>query len=113
MFSKLEAVLETTLGARKQDMLYVELLFTSPEAQGRGYAGALMRSILDIADNEQRGTWLISSDPANIGFYNYQGFKTVGSIALGDTNPDWHEAPVIITVMTREPEKLAGSDNNT
>ncbi|KAF7970380.1 hypothetical protein HWV62_24237 [Athelia sp. TMB] len=97
--SKLDLLLKTALGARQQEMLYVDLLFTAPEAQGRGYASALVRSILAIADSEQRGTWLISGDPANISFYNYHGFETVGEIALGDTNPDWHEAPVVITLL--------------
>jgi len=113
MVEKLEALLKTVFGDRKDEMLCIMYLFTAPKAQGRGYASGLMRSILDIADSQQRGTFLLTGTAANISFYNRHGFETVGNFTLGNTNPDWHEDPVIMTIMARKPLSMPGLDVKT
>ena len=89
--------------------------------QGRGYAGALLKSITALvspnlpaselqefnrkeytqADSQDRATWLTSSNVLNRGFYNSQGFITVGTITLGESNADWHESPILFDVASR------------
>jgi len=103
--TKIGAVMQAKIGEKAKDMLNVNVLFTSPEAQGRGYASALVRSITSIADAQQRSTWLASSNIANTGFYNSQGFQTVGYISLGEADRDWKEPPIIVNIMVREPEE--------
>lgn len=110
---KVEALSKTVLTDGKDEMLLIMYLYTAPEAQGRGYASGLMRSILDIADSQQRGTWLLTGKATNIIFYNHHGFETVGEFSLGNTNPDWHEDPVIITIMARKPSSMPGLDLKT
>lgn len=83
-------------------MIHLNLLFTAPKAQGRGYASALVRSVTSVADAQHRNTYLLSSNIANTGFYNSMGFQVVDFAVVGEDNPDWHEAPVVLNIMVRE-----------
>ena len=51
------------------------------------------------ADKEKRSSWLISSNPANEGFYNTLGFKTEKEILLGDDNPTWTGPPIVVALV--------------
>jgi hypothetical protein len=52
------------------------------------------------ADVVGRACWLVSSNISNEGFYNSHGFKSVGEVVLGADNPDWHEGPVRVQVVS-------------
>jgi len=107
MMSKAEATVEEAIGDRAKDMLFVDLLATAPAEQGRGYGSAVLDSITKEADIQNRATWLHSSNVSNTEFYNSHGFVTVRTYLLGDKNPEWHEPPVIVSIMVREPRKPA------
>jgi hypothetical protein len=44
--------------------------------------------------------WLGSSNIANEPFYNSHGFYTVGEAIIGNDDPNWHEAPVIVQIVS-------------
>jgi GNAT superfamily N-acetyltransferase len=100
---KMTAVIQNTIGDNAKDMLCVNGICTSPASQGRGYGGAVLDSITSIADAQGRAAWLISSNINNTEFYNSHGFMTVGTYVVGDENPEWHEIPVVISIMVRKP----------
>ncbi|KAJ3536139.1 hypothetical protein NM688_g6878 [Phlebia brevispora] len=93
---------EETIGARKDAILYLNILATAPKKQGLGYGSALVRVVTAKADEEKRASWLISSNIANTGFYQSLGFEIKGQIVLGDDNPTWREPAVVMLVMVRE-----------
>ncbi|KAI0700764.1 hypothetical protein BC835DRAFT_363837 [Cytidiella melzeri] len=96
-----ERVADETLGTSRKDMAYIATLATAPAQQGRGYASALVKMVVDEADAQGRMTWLMSSNIANTGFYNDHGFITKAKIILGQDNPTWDRPPVVICLMVR------------
>ena len=78
-------------------MIYVNLLATTPSAQGHGYGGALLDAVCAMGDAQEREVCLNSSNYANTGFYESHGFTVVGQIELGRDNPTWKKDPIIIT----------------
>lgn len=104
--SKLDAIVEATLGERVKEMFSVNALSTHPAYQRRGYGSALVNAITHQADIEGRATYLLSSNIANTGFYNSLGFITVAEAQIGSENPTWHKPPIPVPLMVREP-KLA------
>lgn len=52
------------------------------------------------ADAQNSATWLTSSNVINRGFYNSHGFETVGTVTIGEGDADWHEAPVVLDVVS-------------
>lgn len=46
-----------------------------------------------------RTTWLMSSNIEVPGFYESFGFRSVATITLGEDNPTWTEAPVVMPVV--------------
>ncbi|KAF8969471.1 hypothetical protein BDZ97DRAFT_246528 [Flammula alnicola] len=101
--TKTAKVQNEVLGDRVKEMLYVGLVATDPQSQGHGYGGALLDTITSMADALGQASWLHSSSVINDGFYNSHGFETVGKIYLGDDNPEWHQEPVLLQIMVREP----------
>ncbi|KAF8165511.1 hypothetical protein B0H34DRAFT_241977 [Crassisporium funariophilum] len=99
---KLDKVVAETLGDRKEQMLYIDLVATEPKSQGHGYGGALVDAVTTLADLMGQATWLQSSNIDNTEFYNSHGFVTVGKAYIGDDNPEWHGGPVIVSIMVRE-----------
>lgn len=96
-------------------MVYVETLATHPDYQGRGYATALLETVLfsaskdypvsfppttkvnvlqSQADIHGHSVYLHTSNPANIGFYGLFGFEDVGGVLLGSDNPSWKGPPI-------------------
>ncbi|GJE93637.1 GNAT family N-acetyltransferase [Phanerochaete sordida] len=93
-----------SLGDKVQDMTTVEALLTLKEQRHKGYASSLVRAMMDQADEEGRGIWLVNSNIVdNTPFYESLGFKTVNYIVLGDDNPAWTGDPVKLALMVREP----------
>ncbi|KZS94945.1 hypothetical protein SISNIDRAFT_409548, partial [Sistotremastrum niveocremeum HHB9708] len=95
----LEAAEKQCLGERKNDMLYVHLLATSPKVQGQGYGGRLLDAIGDLADSQGRSTWLISAGPHNVPFYERHGYKTVKDIVVGESDAEWRGGPIILPLV--------------
>ncbi|EKM54617.1 uncharacterized protein PHACADRAFT_185527 [Phanerochaete carnosa HHB-10118-sp] len=87
-----------TLGDREEEAIYLQILATTPEKQGRGYASALIRTVTGIADAQRRATFLLSSNLINTGFYNSFGFVEGAKIVLGNDDPTWREPPVVVLV---------------
>ncbi|KAF8897730.1 hypothetical protein BD779DRAFT_398403 [Infundibulicybe gibba] len=92
-----------TLGDRVDQMFYVGCLATEPASQGRGYGSALMQAAISLADATNQALWLITATEEDVEFYNMHGLKTMGETVLGEGNETWHEVPVIIRLMVREP----------
>ncbi|KAF8069257.1 hypothetical protein FPV67DRAFT_1669273 [Lyophyllum atratum] len=103
---KMQKALERALGDCADKMWLLEGIWTAAEYQGRGYGGALLDAVTKLADAAGQRTWLKSSNIVNTAFYNEHGFKTVEEVVLGDQNPTWHEKPVIVNIMVREPRYL-------
>jgi len=100
--TKLEAKLKEVLGDRLADLNYLDTIATLPAAQGRGYGSALIESVNQWSDSQDRAMYLWSSNIKNMGFYSYHGFQVVGEILLGDKNPTWQKPPVRFQLMLRE-----------
>ena len=112
---KSKQAMKEALGSRVDDMVCLHTLYTKPAKQGRGYASALVREVTKIvrspytdlcllisvsqADEQQRATFLFSSNIANTGFYNSVGFVEKGRFVLGEDDPTWKEDPVIVLVV--------------
>jgi len=107
---KLEDVVKNTLGEKVDDMLYVDLLATSPTSQGKGYGSALVAAVTSMADLQNRTTFLLSSNIRNTAFYNSCGFTTVASAVIGDSNPSWNASPVTVPLMVRKPSKITNPE---
>jgi len=75
---------------------YLSTIGVDPEYQGRGIAGSLLRSRLQVCDQTGQPAYLESSKPGNVPLYRHFGFQTTGTpISPGG-------APVI-TAMWRPP----------
>ncbi|KAI0700775.1 hypothetical protein BC835DRAFT_367096 [Cytidiella melzeri] len=96
-----ERIANETLGDSRKDMAYLALLATTPVKQGRGYASALVKMVVEEADAQGRMVWLMSSNIVNTGFYNSHGFVTKVKITVGEDNPTWDRPPVVICLMVR------------
>lgn len=107
--AKLEAIIGDKIGdkSKLEGMMYVPLVMTAPESQGRGYASTLLARVTALADSMKLSAWLVSSNIANEPFYNKHGFKTVGTFTVGDDNPTWTKGPIVVQVMLREPKSKA------
>lgn len=55
---------------------------TLPAFRGKGVGSSLLKPILNNADTQNVGCYLVSSNPNNIGFYEHHGFKQVSLIPL-------------------------------
>jgi len=97
-------------GDAAKDMVYIDLLATHPDYQGRGNATALLETVLFHADIRGRTVYLFTGNTVNIGFYGLFGFEDVGEALLGIDNPTWNGPPVRVPLMIRKPRlvKLDG-----
>ncbi|KAL4265043.1 Acyl-CoA N-acyltransferase [Pleurotus pulmonarius] len=102
VLQKITSATERVYGDRVKSMVHIDGLATSPQSQGRGYAGALLDAVTAKADAGSRATYLESSNVANTGFYESHGFRTIEEIQCGDDNPAWKEPPVVVKLMVRE-----------
>ena len=53
-----------------------------PEARGKGIGSRLLKPVLDNADAEKVGCYLVSSNPRNIPFYQRHGFNQASLIPI-------------------------------
>ncbi|OCH92167.1 hypothetical protein OBBRIDRAFT_727398, partial [Obba rivulosa] len=97
--AKHEATVSETLGKQRDEMIYLGLLATAPEKQGRGYASTLVRVVTAIADTQGRSTWLTSSNIDNTGFYESLGFEAISEFPVGENDPTWDKLPVIVRLV--------------
>jgi GNAT superfamily N-acetyltransferase len=75
---------------------YLAVLGVEPEAQGRGFGGALMHPVLTRCDRERIPAYLESSKRRNVVLYERHGFRVVEELMLPkDGPPIWR--------MWREP----------
>ena len=68
----------TPLGAH----MYLAVLGTHPEHQGKGFGSRLLAPVLEDCDANQIAAYLESSKESNLAFYARHGFKVTGEIAL-------------------------------
>jgi ribosomal protein S18 acetylase RimI-like enzyme len=66
----------------KPPHLYLALLGTEPEAQGRGLGSAVLAPVLEQCDSDGVGAYLESSKERNIDFYARHGFRVLDEIHL-------------------------------
>ena len=66
---------------------YLPLIGIDPAKQRRGYGSALLRHALERIDQERRGAYLESTNPANILHYQRHGFEVLGTIQVDDAPP--------------------------
>ncbi|KAJ2934161.1 hypothetical protein H1R20_g2929, partial [Candolleomyces eurysporus] len=57
--TKTSEVISERIGDRKEEMIYVSLVFTAQGSQGHGYASALLGTITKLADVLGQACWLV------------------------------------------------------
>ncbi len=55
-------------------------------SQGKGYASTLIRPILDIADQEEAGAYVETTNPDNVAFYEHFGFEMKGEFSIPNSS---------------------------
>lgn len=73
---------------------YLDTIGVDPAHQGRGVAGALLRSRLRRCDADGQPAYLESSKPANVPFYEHFGFQA-------KETPELPAGAPVITIMWR------------
>jgi GNAT superfamily N-acetyltransferase len=73
----------------KPPHVYLALLGTEPDAQGRGLGSAVLAPVLEQCDSDGVGAYLESSKERNIDFYARHGFRVLGEIQLVRGPPMW------------------------
>lgn len=66
---------------------YLEFIGTDPDHQGKGFATALIRPIVEQADLEGVGMYLESSKESNVAFYARFGFEVREELTLRRNGP--------------------------
>jgi len=67
---------------------FVSILGVDPPAQGRGVGCALLKALLEHADQGNAPTYLETDRERNVGFYEARGFRIEAQISLLDV-PIW------------------------
>lgn len=80
----------------------LSLIGADPAARGQGHGAALLRSGLAQADAAGQATYLESSKPDNLPFYQHFGFTVREEFALPDGGP-------VLWGMWREPNRTAAA----
>ncbi|EJF61313.1 hypothetical protein DICSQDRAFT_61087, partial [Dichomitus squalens LYAD-421 SS1] len=96
--AKARELVSAAFGEKVADMMEIQVLATDPDAQGRGYASALVKYVLRQSDADGRDTWLVTSDAYT--FYQRLGFSVVGTTYIGSNNPAWDRDPVPMYVVS-------------
>lgn len=99
MLPVLDQTKEDIMGERNEECYYLVYIGTKPNAQGRGYAGKLIRDMVAKADAEQRPMYLESSTERNNGYYAKFGFEVKHHVVF-EGGPE----PITMWIMVREPQ---------
>ncbi|KAF5664078.1 hypothetical protein FHETE_7243 [Fusarium heterosporum] len=99
MLPVLDQTKEDIMGKRNKECYYLVYIGTKPNAQGRGYAGKLIRDMVAKADAEQRPMYLESSTERNNGYYAKFGFEVKRDVVF-EGGPE----PITMWIMVREPQ---------
>ncbi|KAH9950511.1 hypothetical protein B0H21DRAFT_723642 [Amylocystis lapponica] len=100
---------KSVVGDRLDQMITLDLIAVAPGKQGRGYGSTLVKlsrtkyAFHIAADAQARATYLLSSNLESTEFFKSLGFSTISEVTLGEDNPTWDKASIIIQVMVREP----------
>ncbi|KAF5027792.1 hypothetical protein F66182_91 [Fusarium sp. NRRL 66182] len=99
MLPVLNQTKEEVMGERDRDCYYLVYIGTKPNAQGKGYAGKLIRNMVAKADAEQRPMYLESSTERNNGYYAKFGFEVKHEVVF-----EGSPGPITMYIMVREPQ---------
>ncbi|TVP60521.1 MAG: N-acetyltransferase [Nodularia sp. (in: Bacteria)] len=77
-----KAVVSTEPEVPHCEVFWLALL---PESRGQGVGGSLLKPVLEYADANQVGCYLVSSTPRNISFYEKHGFRQLFPLPIGDS----------------------------
>lgn len=72
-----------------EDHWYLWFVGVAPQWRGAGLGSALMRPILDRADDERMPAYLEATSPLNRRLYERHGFEATGEIVFPDGPPMW------------------------
>jgi ribosomal protein S18 acetylase RimI-like enzyme len=75
---------------------YLFFIGVDPSFQGKGYAGRLLRPVLDRLDKQKIPCYLNTQNEKNIGLYEHFGFRVIDQLTLPNT-------PILHTAMKRNP----------
>lgn len=78
---------------------YLPLLGIDPLHHGKGLGSALMHHAIVMCDRDNKFSYLESSNPKNIPFYERHGFELLGTIQVNTSPP--------LFPMLRKPRKLS------
>ena len=73
----------------KEPHWYLAILSVSPESQGKGHGGVLLRPGLERADAAGLPAYLETQRERNVGFYEKYGFELVEKITIDGELPVW------------------------
>lgn len=92
----LKSALDDERHRPKDPHYYLETIGVDPQYHGCGIGGALLSHLIERADREQFSTYLSTTNPATVPFYEKYGFHTISEThSLGI--PNYH--------MVREPNQ--------
>ncbi|KAK7423482.1 hypothetical protein QQZ08_009051 [Neonectria magnoliae] len=90
---------EEVMADRDSECYYLVYLGTKPNARGKGYAGKLIRDMIEKADAENRPVYLESSNERTNGYYAKFGFEVKRDVAF-----ERGRDPIRLYIMVREPQ---------
>ena len=70
-----------------EEVWYLPMIGVDAKFQGQGIGALLMNSVLAKTDGMGIPTYLESSNPANIPFYERLGYEAIGEIKISDDTP--------------------------
>ena len=76
---------------------YLNTIGVDPSRRGMGDGRLLVEPVLEVADREGRPSYLESSNPRNVSFYERLGFRTLDEVAMPGGGPSmrpmWRDVP--------------------
>jgi GNAT superfamily N-acetyltransferase len=63
---------------------YLDIVGTAPDHQGKGAGSALLQPVLSTCDAEGVAAYLVSSNVANLPFYERHGFRVTSEVRIPD-----------------------------
>lgn len=87
MWRGMKSAMEDEANRPKEPNYCLETIAVHPKFQGRGIGGAMMAHLTDIADREGVLTYLSTTDPKTVPFYERLGFRVISQTdSLGIPN---------------------------